>query len=134
MSPVVVNLEGVKTSLELIPDGTYPANLTKREFGMSKKDKPKVSLEFVLAADAGEEIAGRKAFVECSLQPQALFKVKKVMIDLGMDPEELEGPVDLEAALEILLGADATIKVGHHEFNGAMHNDFYVISPDSWNG
>jgi hypothetical protein len=131
---VVVQLEGVKTSLDVIPDGTYPANLTKRTFGMSKAKQPKVSLEFVFSSEAGEDIAGRKAFVEASLQPQALFKVKKILIDLGMDPDDLEGPVDLEAAFDDLMGAETTIKVGHHEYNNAEHNDFYVISPDSWSG
>lgn len=131
---VVVQLQGVKTSLELIPDGVYPANLTKRTFGMSKTNNPKVTLEFVFSGEAGEEIAGRKAFVECSLQSQALFKVKKVLIDLGMDPDDLETGVDLEAAFDNLMGVEASIRVAHHEHQGAQHNDFYVQSPDSWNG
>lgn len=134
MSPVVVNLEGVKTSLEVIPDGTYPANLTKRSFGMSKANQPKVVLEFVFSEEAGEEIGGRKAFVECSLQPQALFKVKKVLVDLGMDPDELETAIDLEAAFDNLMGAEAQIRVGHHDWQGSPRNDFYVVSPDSWSG
>lgn len=132
--PVVVDLEGVKTSLELVPDGTYPARLTKTTFGKSKVNQPKVSLEFVFNEDSPEEVAGRKAFVECSLQPQALFKVKKTLIDLGYDPEALEAKVDLEQAFEELAGADAMIKVGHHEYQETDHNDFYVVSPDSWSG
>lgn len=134
MPPIVVQLAGVKTSLELVPDGTYPANMTKVTFGMSKTQNPKVTLEFVFTGEAGEEIAGRKAWVECSLQTQALFKIKRTLVDLGMDPDELEGPVDLDAALNAMLGCEATIKVGHHDYQGNAHNDFYVISPDSWSG
>lgn len=131
---VIVQLEGVKTSLEVIPDGMYPATMTKRTFAMSKANQPKVVLEFTFGAEAGEAAAGRKGFVECSLQVQALFKVKKVLVDMGVDPDDLEGPVDLEATLDGLMGAQAIIKVGHHEYNSAIHNDFYVVSPDSWTG
>jgi|SRR6267378_2700361 len=131
---VVVQLQGVKTSLEPVKDGTYPATFTKREFKMSKTNNPKVDLEFVFSPDAGDDVAGRKAFVACSLQPQALFKVKKALIDLGLDPDELEGPVDLDAAFEALLGCDAMIRVSHHIYEGAAHNDFTIVSPDSWNG
>lgn len=134
MSPVVVNLEGVKTSLEVIPDGIYPATFTKRTFGMSKANQPKLDLEFTFSGDAGEEVSGRKGFVTCSLQPQALFKVKKALVDLGVDPDELEGPIDLERAFDDLIGAEAAIRVGHHEYQGQDRNDFYIVSQDSWSG
>lgn len=134
MSPVVVNLEGVKTTLEVIPDGKYPSKMSKYTFAMSKANQPKVTLEFIFDNDGDDNnpAAGRKAFVECSLQPQALFKIKKALIDMGADPETLEGPVDLEQALSACIGADATISVKHHEYEGSQRNDFYVVSPDSW--
>jgi hypothetical protein len=132
MSPVVVNLEGVKTTLELVPDGVYPARFTKRTFGQSKTKNPKVDLEFIFDPEAGEGAAGRKAFVTCSLQTQALFKIKKTLIEMGADPESLEGPIDLEKELDDLIGASATIRVGHHEYNDTDHNDFDVVSNDSW--
>lgn len=132
--PVVVNLEGVKTSLEVVPDGTYDARLVKRTFGMSKANQPKVTLEFVFNEDQGEGVAGRKAFVECSLQPQALFKVKRTLINMGVDPDELETAIDLEAQFDALAGAEARIKVAHHMYNDAAHNDFDVVAPESWSG
>lgn len=131
---VVVNLEGVKTSLEVIEDGVYPARLVKRTFGISKAKQPKVVLEYVFNEDAGEGVGGRKAFVECSLQPQALFKVKKVLIDMGMDPDDLEQSIDLDEAFSSLMGAEAQIRVGHHEWQDSTRNDFYVVSPESWSG
>lgn len=134
MPPVVVQLEGVKTSLEVIPDGKYPAKLTKHTFGVSKEKKPKVDCEFIFDSDGGDDnpAAGRKAFVGFSLQPQALFKIKRALIDMGMEPEELEGPVDIDAALSTLAGAEAMIRVTHHEWEGSTRNDFNVASPDSW--
>lgn len=134
MPGIVVNLEGVKTSLDVIPDGKYPAKFSKYTFGMSKANQPKVDLEYIFDNDGGDDnpAAGRKAFVNASLQPQALFKIKKILIDMGTDPESLEGQVDLEQALAACVGADTMIKVGSHEFEGSTRNDFYVVSPDSW--
>lgn len=132
MSPIVVNLEGVKTSLEPIEDGTYDARFTKRTFTKSKAQQPKVVLEFVFNEDQGEGVAGRKAFVECSLQSQALFKVKRTLINMGTDPDELEAQIDLEAAFDALIGSEHRIKVTHHMFEDRPHNDFDVASPDSW--
>lgn len=129
---IVVNLAGVRTTLEVIPDGKYPANFVGKKFAMSKTNNPKCTLEYTFTAEAGEEIAGRKAFVECSLQPQSLFKIKKAMIDMGMDPEDLEGQIDLDEALDAMIGAETTIRVGHHEWEGSTRNDYYVVSPDSW--
>lgn len=130
--PVVVNLEGVKTSLEPIPDGVYDARFTKREFKMSKAKQPKVVLEYVFNEDQGEGIAGRKAFLECSLQPQALFKVKRTLVHMGTDPDELETQIDLEAMFDALIGSEQRIKVSHHVYNDSVHNDFDVAVPDSW--
>jgi hypothetical protein len=132
MSPIVVNLEGVKTSLEAIPDGTYDARFVKRTFGMSKEQKPKVELEYVFNEDQGEGVAGRKAFVTCSLQPQALFKLKRTAIHMGAEPDDLETQVDLEALFDSLIGSECRIKVGHHIYNDSVHNDFDVAAPDSW--
>lgn len=132
MSPVVVNLEGVKTSLEPISDGVYDARFTKVDFKMSKAKQPKASLEFVFNEDQGEGVAGRKAFVDCSLQPQALFKVKRTLVYMGTDPDELETQVDLEAVFTALIGTEQRVKVGHHYFNETLHNDFDVATPDGW--
>jgi hypothetical protein len=129
---VVVNLAGIKTTLELLPDGTFPARLTKSTAGKSKANNNKISLEFTFEPEAGEEIGGRKAYVEVALTDNALWKVKRTLIDLGYDPDLLEGPVNVKEAFETLLGADAVIRVGHHEYQNNIHNDFYVISPDSW--
>jgi len=133
--PIVVNLAGVKTTLEVIPDGTYPARFTEWKAANSKANQPKVTLISVFDQEAGEEVAGRKAFVECSLQPQALFKIKKSLIDMGADPDDLEeNGLDLEPILNGLIGNDHMVRVGHHEYNGALHNDFYIVPSDGWTG
>lgn len=130
---VVVNLAGVKTSLDLVPDGTYLARLTKATFAKSKANNDKATLEFTFDTEAGEEVGGRKGYVDVPITDNSLWRVKRTLVDLGVDPESLEGPVNLKTAFEDLLGCDAAIRVGHHEFDNRLHNDFYVVSPDSWN-
>lgn len=129
---VVVNLAGVKATLDLVPDGTYPARLTKFTFGKSKTNNDKASLEFVFDSEAGEEVSGRKAFIELPLTDNSLWRVKRTLVDLGVDPEDLEARINLQEVFEGLLGAEATIRVGHHEYNGSDHNDFFVAARDSW--
>src|SRR5262245_40920114 len=113
---VVVDLAGVKTTLDIIPDGTYPARYTAVKAGKSKNNNDKFDLEFVLNTD-DDEINGRKAFVQVTVTENSLWRVKKTLVDLGYDPSALEGKVNLNEAFEELLGADAVIKVGHHEYN-----------------
>ena len=129
---VVVNLAGIKTTLEVIPDGVYPARMTKCARGKSKANNDKYSLEFTFEQDAGEEISGRKAYVEVAVTDNTLWRVKRTLLDLGLEPDSLEGPVNLSEAFEACLGGDATIRVGHREYNGQERNDFFVVSPDSW--
>lgn len=128
---VVVNLAGVKTKVEAIPDGAYQAVFTGKQFAMSKSNQPKVTTTWTFSAEAGEDVAGRKAFIEYSLQPQALWKLKRDLIRLGVDADSLETNIDIDELLEDLKGTEGTIHVGHHYYQGNLHNDFNVVSPDA---
>lgn len=59
-------------------EGVCAATLNKVHWGMSRQNKPKVTLEFTLTEDiSGIEppTSGEKVLEACSLQPQALWKL-----------------------------------------------------------
>jgi hypothetical protein len=59
-------------------EGVCAATLTKLHWGVSQQKKPKVTIEFVLTQDiAGIEppTTGEKVLENCSLQPQAMWKI-----------------------------------------------------------
>lgn len=127
----VVDLTGIKTELELMPEDIYPATLSAWTYNAKSKSSndPNVSLEFEVSQG---EYEGRKLFRVQSLGAKSLWSFKRALIRLGTDPDELEGPIDLEDIMPPLVGAPCHLKVGQHEYDGEMRNNVSNILPEDY--
>lgn len=110
-SSVNIDLSGVEVSRKVIPEGTYPVVVNEAKMGKSKEDKPKVAFEFEVSEGPNK---GFKLFENCSLQPQALFKLKSILMALGVDIPD--GAFDLN--LKDLVGLTCEVEVGHEVYEG----------------
>lgn len=105
--PITVNLKGVQTELEVVPAGVYESTVASVTEATSKAGNPMLSVK--LRIDAPEDFAGRMLFDNFSLLPQALWRLKRWLLDLGYDPDELEGQIELEP--EELVGLEVDVVV-----------------------
>lgn len=121
-----VNLAGVSDSFEPVPEGIYEGALTGFKVAEAKSSPGQqyVSLEFTLAEG---EFAGRKIWKNHSLQAQALWALKRTLLDLGADSEELEQDFDLEELLDTLKGDSVQLEVGQRTYEGKIQNDLLSI-------
>lgn len=110
-SSVNIDLSGVEVSRKVIPEGTYLVVVNEAKMGKSKEDKPKVAFEFEVSEGPNK---GFKLFENCSLQPQALFKLKSILMALGVDIPD--GAFDLN--LKDLVGLTCEVEVGHEVYEG----------------
>ena len=134
---VVVNLKGVKAGFDLLPDATVPAKLTSVKWKPSKSTKGAMNAncEFTIDTEAGEPWGGRKAFVTLPTSERGLGLLKKGLIDMGVDPDELEqDDIDLDALFSDLIGAQAYIKITTEQYNNADTNRYAIVSQDEWTG
>lgn len=121
---VNVDLSGVEVSRKVLPEGTYEVAVNSAELTTSKNDKPTVKLEFEVCEGPHK---GAKLFENCSLQPQALFKLKSVLMALGM--EIPDGAFDLN--LRDLIGLTCGVEVGHEVYEGKKRSRILeYINPD----
>lgn len=108
---VNIDLSEVETSRKAIPEGTYEVVVNSVEQKKSREGNPMISFEFEVAEGKHK---GAKLFENCSLQPQALFKLKSVLLALGFDiPDEA---FDLD--LKELIGLTCEVEVGHEVYEG----------------
>lgn len=110
-SSVNIDLSGVEVSKRVIPEGTYLVVVNEAKMGKSKEDKPKVAFEFEVSEGPNK---GFKLFENCSLQPQALFKLKSLLMALEVDIPD--GAFDLN--LKDLIGLTCEVEVGHEVYEG----------------
>ena len=127
--PISVNLTGVQLRPEPLSPGYYDAVVDECKQQPSKASgQPTISWRFNVMegpnTDArteeydGQAFAGRKAFTTTSLQPQALFALKSLLLGLGFDEETLNGTVDFEPS--DMLGMPCVLAVVESVWNGQM--------------
>src|SRR5688572_7704264 len=117
--PIRINFEGVT-------DGNFqpfevgrPVEATV--FNITSKvgkdsNKPYLEFEFQLMS------GNRKAWRNYSLQPNALWALKQLLVDLGVDPEDLVG--DFEFEPNDVLGKSVELYFGpEREYNGRKTQD-----------
>lgn len=110
-SSVNVDLSGVETSRRAIPEGTYSLVVNQVEQKTSREGNPMISFEFEVSEGPHK---GAKLFENCSLQPQALFKLKSVLMALGMEiPNKA-----FDLNLKDLIGLECEVEVGHETYEG----------------
>ena len=110
-SSVNLDLSGVEVNRRAIPEGTYAVVVNKAELTKSREGNNMIKMEFEVTEGPHK---GAKLFENCSLQPQALFKLKSVMLALGMDIPN--GSFDLDT--NDLVGLNCEVEVGHETYEG----------------
>lgn len=108
---VNVDLSGVETSRKTIPEGTYTLVVDSATQKSSQGGNPMIAFEFSVAEG---KYRGSKLYENCSLQPQALFKLKSVLIALGMEIPNKAFDLDLKD----LIGLTCEAEVGHEVYEG----------------
>src|SRR3990167_4114796 len=103
-----VNLEGIKTELEVLPAGEYEAIFNDYSVGQAQSGNTTVKTVFIVSDG---EYSGRRLYRNFSLLPQALWAFKKFLVDLGVSPEDLEGRVVIEEIMPEVLTAPVKIVV-----------------------
>ena len=77
----------------------------------SRDGNPMIAFEFEVSEGTHK---GAKLYENCSLQPQALFKLKSVLLALGMDiPNKA-----FDLNLKDLIGLTCEVEVGHEVYEG----------------
>lgn len=110
-SSVNVDLSGVEASRKAIPEGTYEVVVNEATQKNSRDGNPMIAFEFEVAEGAHK---GAKLYENCSLQPQALFKLKSVLLALGMNiPNKA-----FDLNLRDLVGLTCEVEVGHEVYGG----------------
>ena len=108
---VNVDLSGVEASRKAIPEGTYEVVVNEATQKNSRDGNPMIAFEFEVAEGAHK---GAKLYENCSLQPQALFKLKSVLLALGMNiPNKA-----FDLNLRDLVGLTCEVEVGHEVYEG----------------
>ena len=74
---------------EAVPEGWYHCRIAKVEEGESKSNNPVVNLQLKIQNEGAA--TGRIIFDTCSLQPQALFKLKAYYSAVGYKPTPDQG-------------------------------------------
>lgn len=124
-----VNLAGIEVGdFEALPKGFYPVRVSKYEEKSSKKGKPYISWEFTVSAD--HDSAGRKIWYNTSLQPQALWNLKRLLLAFGIDEEDLEGEIDLEG--EEYIDSEFVVRVDHRQYQGKTQQDIVGVYPQDF--
>lgn len=95
-----------------IPEGDYVAEVTEVEQKLSKQQKPFIAFTLTLRGDQ----EGKKLFHNCSLQPQALFNLRRTLEALGY--EVPNGPMYLN--LTELQGLYLGVHVENEEYQGKV--------------
>lgn len=110
-SSVNVDLSGVEASRKTIPEGTYEVVVNEATQKDSRDGNPMIAFEFEVSEGAHK---GAKLYENCSLQPQALFKLKSVLLALGIDiPNKA-----FDLNLRDLVGLTCEVEVGHEVYGG----------------
>ena len=110
-SSVNVDLSGVEASRKAIPEGTYEVVVNEATQKNSRDGNPMIAFEFEVAEGAHK---GAKLYENCSLQPQALFKLKSVLLALGMNiPNKA-----FDLNLRDLVSLTCEVEVGHEVYEG----------------
>lgn len=122
---VVVNFKAV-AGPEPRKAGNYEGRLVshKLELASATSGQPIVNLQWDEISD-GESTSNRKMFKTYSLQPKALFAIKRDLIRMGADIEYMNSEeCDIDEVIHSLYGTVSTIKYGEpREYKDKDGND-----------
>lgn len=117
--PITLNLADVQTELEAIPAGNYDVVIASCIEGMSKtSNQPMLTMKLRVE---GGNYDGRMLFDHFSLQPQALWKLKRLMGALGFGADVLKDP-SYELEPEDFVGMEVGAAVIIDPYKGVDRN------------
>ena len=108
---ITVDLSGVETSGN-IKEGSYLVTVDEVSLEESR-NSGKPYIKFIFEVAEGDS-KGFKLFHNCSLQPQALFNLKAVLMALGFDIPNQAFDLDLDE----LVGLSCYVEVAHETYEG----------------
>jgi hypothetical protein len=123
---------GQAETFEPIPAGTYDASLTDWEWipadevKQGKGEYGYVKMEFTIESG---EYEGRKQWRNFSAAPKALGYLKRTLVALKADPENISGSFDTEDVMPDLVGNSCRIRVSMGEFEGEANNSLDRVMP-----
>lgn len=91
--------------------GTYNVKISKVEAKKSQAGKPYLNWEFTVI---DEEFKGSKLWFVTSLQPQALFNLRNLLVAAGLDVPKSVVSIDLDT----VIGRIVAVKVEMETYNG----------------
>jgi len=111
---IQVDFTGVSSGGDFnVAEGDYAVEVTNVEQKISKNQKPFLAFEFTIR---GEEENGKRLFHNCSLQPQALFNLRRTLEAMGLEVPDGAMDVDLEELKGLYLG----VHVESEEYQGKV--------------
>jgi hypothetical protein len=112
---------GQVQEFEPIAAGTYNATFTEFENIEASKTSGEPYIKFTFTGDEGEA-EGRKFWANKSLNTKALWALKRDLIAMGADPEDVTGVFDTDDILPDLVGNEVRLKVLLDEYEGEPNN------------
>ena len=108
---LTIDLSSVETGQKTLAEGIYTVKVESATAETSASGNPYI--KFIFQVIEGKS-RGAKVFHNCSLQPQALFNLKSLLLAIGY--EIPQGAFDLD--LEDLLDLECEIEVAHETYEG----------------
>ena len=108
---IKLNFDGVETGYKAVPEGTYEVRVKEVEAGTSQANAPKLDFKFEIISGKNK---GSLLFYTCSLQPQALFKLKVVLEALGYEIPEGNFNLDIDELIDL----ECSVEVAHETYEG----------------
>lgn len=106
-----------------VPEGEYPAKVTSAEIATSKSSgEDYIAWQFEVSDGEHE---GKVLYLNTSLQPQALFRVRELLECFGT--EVPEGAMDLDP--EDYIGCEAELSVTEDEYEGRRQSKVTDYAP-----
>ena len=123
----LVDFGGVRTGeFEPLPEGVYSAVVFNGEVKTSQKGTKYVAWEFKVTQDGFEN---RKAWLNNSLQPQALWTVMRTLVALGEPLENIQDK-KFRIVLKKYFGRPCRIVVSQEEYEGEQRQKVLrVLAP-----
>lgn len=125
-----VDLGGVSTGFEPLPIGNYPSVVDEVTHFPHSKKSGKPYIHFVFKVTDPQTAAGRKLFMNCSLQPDALWKLAQALDALGVTVPD--GHLELD--LDSLVGLSCVVSVGVGSYGGKPKNEIVDVMPSPTGG
>lgn len=110
-SAVSVDLSKVEAGGKVLPEGKYAVSISAATLESSQSGNDYIKLE--LQVSEGDQ-KDYKLYHNCSLQPQALFNLKGVLLALGFPIPKKAFDLDLGE----LVGSECSVEVAHEKYEG----------------